>query len=577
MAEPFAEYPAEPAPVAAQNGHPVVVPPPAPADGSKLTRRAALAAGGAAAAVAVLASEQVLAAGPARRVAARAGHGAAPTVSASFATTLTLTNAFGGLIAPPLVMPADAVAHGAPNTSALFNPSDASTWLGAAAFAEWANRYPKVTFRVLPSLFSGAEGGEAPLLTQLAGGTAPDIFPDYGDNPGPYAAQGTLADLSPFAKTWPGFTSLAPFLQGLCTVGGKIVALPSSPYGGYCIAYRKDMFAAAGVAAPTPDWTMTDFINAAKRLSRPAKKVWGTNLLWQYTNWFFSLWAESMGVPTPSYFMAVPNEAGTNYAYPAPSELAKPLAFYQELVHSGAALWGSSETFGQITNDLLGGRVAMAVKMTKQINGLIGQPGVSPAQIGIVPWPIGPSGLRVWTLDSTPYSVNATVTGTKLELAWDLLSTMLGPQGSSFSYAGAGLGGAVPGLPSPYAHVTIPEAILSQYPAEWLRTLNSPDILGLPPKPVAATFGIPPYTPGAQSGLDPYIQKALTSPQTPAIQIATEAVNSLTPQFMASPLPGLTKDKWHAYYRALGAFFQKYYPQFYATTYTQFYKRYETW
>ncbi len=556
-----------------------------PSSGSGVTRRQFALIGATAAAATLLAS-----CGPAAQTggASSAGTssstssglaaaGAAPAPSAAFTTTLTLTNAFGGLLAPPLVTPKDVVSGGASSTAGLFNPANAGTWLGAAAFSEWANRHPKVSITVVPALFSGAEGGEAPLLTQLAGGTAPDIFPDYGDNPGPYAAQGAAADLTQYAKAWPGFTSLPPFLQGLCTVGGKVVGLPSTPYGGYCIVYRKDLFDAAKVAYPTPSWTTADFTKAAAQLTNPAKKIWGTNLLWQYTNWFFSLWAESMGVPTPAYFMAVPNEAGTNYAYPPASELAKPLAFYQQLVKSKSALWGSSETFGQVTSDLLGGHVAMTVKMTKQISGLIGQPGVPASQIGLVPWPMGPSGLRVWTLGSTPYSINSSVSGAKLSLAWDLLHTMLGAEGSSFAYAGAGLGGSVPGLPSPYAGVTIPASITSKYPSEWLSTLNSADILGLTPKPIAATYGIPPYMPGAQSGLDPYIQKAMTAPTTSALSIASEAIAALTPKFMTQALPGLSKAKWHAYYSALGAFFKKYYPTFYAGAYTRYYKRYETW
>jgi hypothetical protein len=555
---------------------------------SGLRRRTVLA--GATAAAATLAVAQVAAAagGPVRRAqrgaagyATRQGAGAAaPALNPNFATTLVLSNAFG-LLAPPLTMPADAATGGALNDAAMFNASNAGTWLGAAAFSEWLSHYPNVKFKVVPALWSGAEGGKAPLLTQLAGGTAPDIFPDYGDNPAPYVSQNALADLTPFAQDWSGFTGLPASLQGIATVSGKIYALPGGAFGGYCIAYRKDLFDAAKVPYPQPDWTLDDFLATAAKLTDPSKKIWGTNLLWQYTNWFFSLWATTMGVPTPGYFFAVPSEDGTNYGYPPAEELAKPLAFYQHLVNARSALWGSSETFGQITSDLLAGRVAMAVKMTKQLNGLmanLGVPGyVQPDQIGIVPFPQGPEGLRVWSLGSNFYSINASVTGEKLAIAWQLLKDMLGAPGSSFAYAGSALGYQIPALPSPYPGVEVPASVLAAYPSEWLSMLNSPYILRIPGKPEPASFGIPPYPAGAQSGLDPYVQKAMVSPSTPALSIAQEAVSTLTATKMVGSLPGLTKTQWHAYYQALGAFFKKYYPKYYQGTYSKYYKRYETW
>jgi ABC-type glycerol-3-phosphate transport system substrate-binding protein len=390
-----------------------------------------------------------------------------------------------------------------------------------------------------------------------------------------------LADLTPFAADWSGFRSLPAALQGTATINGRIYALPGGAFGGYCVAYRKDLFDAAHVPYPTPDWTITDFIHTAAKLTDRSKGIWGTNLLWQYTNWFFSLWAEAMGVPTPSYFFAVPSEDGTNYGYPPAEELAKPLAFYQTLVKSGIALYGSSETFGQITNDLLAGKVAMAIKMTKQLNGLaanLGKPGfVQPSQIGVVPFPMGAEGIRVGELGSNFYSINASVTGEKLALAWELLRTMLGAPGSSFAYAGLGLAGQVPPLPSPYAGVEIPASVRAAFPAEWLDTLNSPYILRLPGIPQLATFGIPPYTPGAQSGLDPYVQQAMVNPNMSPLSIAQQAIATLTQSKMQGSLPGLTKAKWHAYYQALGAYFQKYFPRYYAGTYTKYYKRYETW
>ncbi len=557
--------------------------------GGALTRRAILASATAVAAAATLSMGQAAAAaGPApRRAAARAAGysggsagGGAPALNPNVAATLTLTNAFGSL-APPLTMPADAAKGGALNAQALFNPTDAGTWVGAAAFSNWATLYPNVKFSVVPALWSGAEGGKAPLLTQLAGGTAPDIFPTYGDSVAPYVSQGVLADLTPFAANSAVFKTLPGSMQALVTMNNKIWGLPGGAFGGYCIAYRKDLFDAAHVPYPNPNWTMADYVATAAKLTNPARKVWGTNLLWQYTNWFFSLLAEPLGVPTPGSFNPVPNEAGTNYAYAPPEELAKPLALYQQLVKDKSALWGSSETFGQITNDFTAGHVAMVIKMTKQLNGFlanIGQPGfLQPDQIGIVPMPQGPEGMRVGAFGATPYAINATVTGEKLALAWELLHTMIGAPGTSLAFAAGALGGQIPALPSPYAGVAVPPSVSAAFPAQWMAALNSNMILHLPGKPNPSAYGIPPYPPGAMSGLNPYIQKAMVNPTMSPLSIAQEAVTTLTASTMQGTLPGLSKSNWHAYYQALGAFLKQYYPTFYAGTYTKYYKRFETW
>lgn len=503
-----------------------------------------------------------------------------PTVPSTFATTLGISA--GGLLGSfPTVGPTSWVKGGTIDLTALFASASIGTLQPALALAAWASKYPKVRFKGYAPLWSGAEGGKAPLLTELAGGTAPDIFPDYGDNPAPYVQQNALADLTPYVDAWPEWPGVPESLKGISTVAGKVYALPLNAPSGYVVCYRTDLFKAAGVAPPTSSWTTDDYLSLAGKLSNPAKKQWGTNLLWQYTNWYFSELAQPLGVPTAGYFFLIPNKTGTRFDVAPVPEIARALGYYQSFVQHKAALYGSSETYGTvIANDFVAGRAAMVIRQTKSLNYFfnnLGQPGfLQPSQVGIVPMPQGPEGLRNYDIGSNFYSVNAQSTGDKLTLAWEFLKDMLGPRGTELAYAVSGLAGTMPSLPPAYPGTALPSAISSLFPSSWLDLLTSKDVLGVPLPPSPSTYGLPPTPPGTSSGWDPFIQEAMVSPTKSPTSIAQALKAHMDAAVNNHPIVGMTKGQWHSYYKALGAYFQKYYPKYHSGTYTKYYKQFET-
>ena len=490
-----------------------------------------------------------------------------------------------GSVAPPLTVPSNYESGGRLSLAGALDGTAANVGFlqGSLGLAAWASHHPGVGFSVTPALWSSKGGGKPELLTQLAGGTAPDIFPDYGDNPDPYVAENTLADLTPLVKAWPEWKTLPPFLQGASTVNGKIYAIPNNTVSGYCVVFRKDIFDQAKVPYPTPSWTVTDYVDTAARISHAklkvnGVKVYGTNILWQYTNWYYGEWSQPLGVPTvPGYFFAVPNAAGTGYGLPPASEIAKVLGFYQELVKTGGALSGSSESFGAINNDIIAGKVAMSVRMTKFLGNFIHNTSIKSSQIGVVPMPQGPEGLRNYDLGANFYSVNATATGSRLETAWSLLRDLNGPQGTLLQYATMILArSGIPQLPPAYKGTALPSEITSVFPPAWLTTINSKEVLNIPAPPPGSAFKLPPYPPGSDSKQNPYIQKALVNTKTSPLSIAKEVKAYIEGSVLNAPVKGLSKPVWHAYYKALGAYFQKHYPKYYAGPYTTYYKQYET-
>lgn len=506
-----------------------------------------------------------------------------PTAPSTIATTLTVTDATNAP-APPLAPPAAMVSNGQINSAYVYSSSASGYLGGALALSAWSQRYPKVSFSVAQNLYSGAGGGLVPLLTQLAGGTAPDVFPAYGDSVAPYVSQNAVADLTEYTNAWPEFQGMLSSIKNQMMANGKVYGIPVGAPSGYVIVYRKDLFDAAKVSYPTSSWTIDDYVAKATAISKAlsSKKVWGTNILWQYTNWYFAEFAQMLGVPMPQYFFYVPNKTGDGFGMAPASELARALAFYQTLVKNNAALSGSSETLGTLNNDLAAGRVAMTLRQTKQLGGAflsnIGQSGfLQPDQVGIVAVPQGPEGLRNYDLRSTPNCLNSSLTGDRLTLAFEYMKDMNGPRGTALSLAINGLQNVVPPYPSAYPGTVFPEWVTAVFPKSWVATLQSDLVLNIPLPPAPNSYGVPGSMPtGSASGCDPYIQQVLTSTTVSPLTVAQAMKSHIEGTVLNTPIPNLSKTQWHAYYQALGAYFKKYYPAYYSGTYTKYYKQYET-
>jgi multiple sugar transport system substrate-binding protein len=107
------------------------------------------------------------------------------------------------------------------------------------------------------------------LQTDLAAGTAADVFDIEYSNYASYQANGVLAEI-PVANS----SAYRKTLLDAYATGGKQYALPSS-FSDVVLYYNADLFDAAGVSHPTADWTWADEKAAALKLTDKAKGVWG--------------------------------------------------------------------------------------------------------------------------------------------------------------------------------------------------------------------------------------------------------------------------------------------------------------
>jgi multiple sugar transport system substrate-binding protein len=141
--------------------------------------------------------------------------------------------------------------------------------------AEYHTLHPNVTVKVSP----GAPTTDdllAKLSASFAGGTYPDISYSYGSWAGELAASGKTQDLTTFVND-PSFAwnEISVAARETATPKGKVIGVPAL-VDNLAVFYNKKLFDAAGVAYPKPDWTWEDFRAAAKKLTDPAKKQYGT-------------------------------------------------------------------------------------------------------------------------------------------------------------------------------------------------------------------------------------------------------------------------------------------------------------
>jgi multiple sugar transport system permease protein len=139
--------------------------------------------------------------------------------------------------------------------------------------------------------FSGiqVEGVESTLLA-IAGNVAPDVLYVNFRQSDTYIQQGFL---HPMDLPEDGYFSalapeeiarrLHPKIEPVVRRKGPdgathVWALPGGPPLGRVVLYRRDLFDAAGVPPPTPDWTWAGFYDACRQVADPARGIYGLGL-----------------------------------------------------------------------------------------------------------------------------------------------------------------------------------------------------------------------------------------------------------------------------------------------------------
>ena len=161
------------------------------------------------------------------------------------------------------------------------------------------------------------------LQTALAGGAPPDVFyidsfklPDFVQAGSLMAIGDQLDDPDDFY----------PNLRGAFTMDDTFWC-PPKDFSTLALQYNKDLFDAAGVEYPTPDWTWDDLQAAAEALTNADNGVYGMVLSPDMARWIAFLY-QAGG--------AVTDEGFTTMTLDSP-EAAQAMEFYLGLVTDGYA------------------------------------------------------------------------------------------------------------------------------------------------------------------------------------------------------------------------------------------------
>jgi multiple sugar transport system substrate-binding protein len=142
------------------------------------------------------------------------------------------------------------------------------------------------------------------VLTAVRGGSAPDVAYMFGSWSPNIAKISQVVDMAPEVQqadwNWDDFY---PGEREAATVGDEVVGVPAL-VDNLAIVYNQKLFADAGVAPPTKDWTWDDFRAAAAKLTDPSKGQYGwlipadgsEDTVWHYLP---MLWEAGGSILTP--------------------------------------------------------------------------------------------------------------------------------------------------------------------------------------------------------------------------------------------------------------------------------------
>lgn len=143
-------------------------------------------------------------------------------------------------------------------------------WWGDQKRADITNEALKVFQEKHPNIkimgeFSPSSGYFDKLNTQLASGTAPDIF-FLGGNVVDYAKKNVLLDLDPYVGSELNLDGMDPTMVEYGRLDGKLQHI-SAGANARGIVINQALFEKAGIPLPEPNWNWEDYAAVSKELS----------------------------------------------------------------------------------------------------------------------------------------------------------------------------------------------------------------------------------------------------------------------------------------------------------------------
>lgn len=270
-------------------------------------------------------------------------------------------------------------------------------------------------------------------LMAIAGGVSPDVIYVNFRQSDTYIQQGFLYPLDKPEDPYVAAMSRAeldfrvnpkiwPVIRRKGPAGEKHVwAIPYGGALGRVVTYRKDLFDAAGVPYPKNDWTWNDFFTACKKISDPARGIYGLAMArGLHESWYWTTFLWSAGGEALEY-----DEARDEWKAVFDSrEAAVALDFYTRLC---AEPWTDAQgrrrygyVYKETDNEVKWSRGEIGMMFEYVDEKLFST--INPDVTGMVPVPVGPTGLRGAELNSKMMGLFAGIQDVAVrDAAWEYM------------------------------------------------------------------------------------------------------------------------------------------------------------
>ncbi len=251
----------------------------------------------------------------------------------------------------------------------------------------------------------------------LQGDKQPDISYQYGTNMPQLAGVPKLVDLTDRVQD-PSF-DWNDFFEGeraVATVDGRVLGIPAL-VDNLAVVYNKDLFKAAGLKEPTPDWTWDDLQADAKAVTDPANKVFG--LAWpndgsETTVWEYEamLWEAGGDILNSDNTQAAFNSEGG----------VRALTTLQQMNQDGSLFLDFHPDSGQSENLFNSGKIGMIITGPWDLSSF------PDAKYGVVQMPSFDAGGSHVTIAGPDNWVIFDNGSDRVEASWEFLQFLASPE-----------------------------------------------------------------------------------------------------------------------------------------------------